>query len=69
MEEAGKTRYCHCTCMAGMGQSMYRIESAMRKGLTNPSCTSTANQWLRDHKEVQPMKVKIMNFGPEDFCQ
>ena len=48
--------------------AMYRIE-AVRNGLTNPSCTSTANEWLPNHKDVQPMKVKDMNFGREDFCQ
>ena len=76
MEKSGKTRSCHCTCMAGMGQScnhvaaaIYRIEAAVRNGLTNPSCTSTANQWPPNHKNVQPMNVKDMNFGREDFCQ
>ena len=59
-EKFGKIRSCHCTCMAGMGQScnhvadaMYRIEAAVRNGLTNPTCTSTANQWLPNHKDVQ----------------
>ena len=62
--------------MAGLGQpckhvaaAMYRIEAAVRNGLTNPSCTSTANQWLPKIKDVEPMKVKDMNFGCEDFCQ
>ena len=42
MVKSGKIRSCHCTCMAGMGQScnhvaaaMYRIEAAVRNGLTN----------------------------------
>ena len=55
--------------MAGMGQScnhvataMYRIEAAVRNGLAN-------HFWLRNHKDVQPMKVKEINFGREDFCQ
>ena len=68
MEESGKTRSCHCTCMASMGHScndvaagMYGIEAAVRNGLTNPSCTSIANQWLPNHKYVQPMKVIDMN--------
>ena len=42
--------------------AMYRNE-AVRNGLTNPSCTSTANEWLPNHKDVQPMKVKDVNFG------
>ena len=55
--------------MAGMGQScnhvataMYRIEAAVRNGLAN-------HFWLPNHKDVQPMKVKEINFGREDFCQ
>ena len=62
--------------MAGMGKScnhvaaaMYRIEAAVENRLTNPSCTSTANRWLPNHKDAQPMKVKDMNFGCKDFCQ
>ena len=47
---------------------MYRIEAAVRNELTNPSCTITANQWLPNHMDVQPMKVKDMNFGCKDFC-
>ena len=61
--------------MADMGQpcsnvaaAMYRIEAAVRNGLTNPSCASEANQWLSKNKDVQLMKVKDMNFGREDFC-
>ena len=42
---------------------MCRIEAAVRNGLTNPFCTSTANQWLPNQKDVQPMKVKDINFG------
>ena len=49
--------------------AMYRIEVTVRNGLTNPSCTNTANQCLPNHKNVQPMKVKDMNFGREEFCQ
>ena len=48
---------------------MYRIEAAVTNGLTNLSCTSTANQWLPNQEDVQPMKVKDMNFGREHFCQ
>ena len=50
MEKSGKMRSCHGTCMADMGQpcnnfaaAMYRIEAAVRNGLTNPSCASEAN--------------------------
>ena len=59
MEKSGKIRSCHCTCIAGIGNScnyvataIYRIEAAVRNGLTNPSCTSTENQWFPNHKEI-----------------
>ena len=75
-KKATKIRSCHCTCMAGMGQTcnhvaaaMYRIEAAVRNGLTNPSCTSSANQWLQNHHDVVPTKIKDLNFSREDFVQ
>ena len=76
MEKSDKIRSYHCTCMAGMNQScnhvaaaMYRIEATVRDGFTNLSCTSTANRWLPNLKEVQPIKLKDMNFGREGLCQ
>ena len=63
----------HCICMAGSGNhapaARYRIEAAVRNELTNPSCASTENQWVPNHKDVQPIKVKDMDFGLEDFSQ
>ena len=74
--KSGKIRSCHGTYMTSMGQScnnvpaaMYRIEAAVRNGFTNPSCTSTLNQWHLNCKDIQPLKIKDMNFGCEDFCQ
>ena len=49
--------------MAGMSQifnhvvaAMYRIESAVRNGQTNPACTSKVNEWLANHIEIIPIK-------------
>ena len=60
--------------MAGMGQScnhvaaaMFRVEAAVRNGLTNPSCTSSSNKSLPCKKEVEPSKVKNLNFNREGF--
>ena len=68
----GKILRSHCSCMAGMGQTcnhvaagLFRIEAMVRLGLTNLSCTSKPNEWLR--KEVTPMKVKDINFNRDDF--
>ena len=51
--------------MTGMSETcnhvaaaMFRIEAAVRNGLTNPACTSSANKWLPSHQEVAPVKVK-----------
>ena len=37
--------------------------------MTNPSCTSTASQWLPNHKNIQPRKIKDKNFSRKEFCQ
>lgn len=75
-KKTAKIRACHCTCMAGMGQTcnhvaaaMYRVEAAVRNGLTNPSCTSSVNEWLPCRKDVAPCKIKDLNFNREDFAQ
>ena len=76
LEKTGKIRACHCSCMAGMSQTcnhvaaaMYRIEAAVRNGLTNPSCTSKPNEWLPGSKAVAdiPSKIKELQFEREDF--
>ena len=48
-----------CASMAGRGQcfnhvaaAMYRIEAAVRSEMTNLSCSSTASQWLPNHKDI-----------------
>ena len=77
IEKTSKIRSAHCTCMAGMGETcnhvaaaMFRIEAAVRTGLTNPSCTSSANEWLPCRKNVeQPLKLKDINFSREVFAE
>ena len=58
--------------MAGMGETcnyvaaaMFRVE-AVRTGLTNPSCTSFC---LPYRKDIEPAKIKDLNFDREDFAQ
>ena len=58
--------------MAGTGQScnhvaaaMFRVEAAVKKGLTNPSRTSSSNEWLPCRKKVRPSKIKNLNFNRE----
>lgn len=75
-KKSAKIRSAHCTCMAGMSQAcnhvasaLFRIEAAVRLGLTNPSCTSLSSEWLPNRKKVTWMKVKDMDFSREDFGQ
>ena len=61
-------------CMAGMGETcnyvaVYRVEAAVRIGLTNPACTSNANEWLPNRKTIEPKKIKDLDFSQEDFGQ
>lgn len=73
-KRSGKIMAAHCTCMAGVAETcnhvaaaLFRIEAAVRMGLSNPSCTSKACEWLPNNKEVKPMKVKDMKLGRGDF--
>ena len=62
--------------MAGMGETcnhvaaaMFRVEAAVCTGLTNPSCTSSANKQLPFRNDIDPAKMKDLNFDREDFAQ
>ena len=64
----------HCSCMAGMSGTcnhvaamLFRMEAAVRLGLTNQSCTSKSCEWLPNRKEVKPEKVKNLSFSRDDF--
>ena len=46
---------------------MFRVEVAVRNGLKNPSCTSSSNEWLLCRTEVEPSKIKNLNFNREGF--
>ena len=69
-----KIKSAHCNCMAGMSQScnhvaalLFRVEAAVRLGLTNPSCTTKPCEWLPNRKIVKPVKIKDMNLKRDDF--
>ena len=60
--------------MAGMGQScnhvaaaLFRVEAMVRLCLTNPACTSKANEWLPSTREVNATKMKDIDFSRTDF--
>ena len=57
----GRVLRAHCTCMGGMISScnhvsaaLFRLETALRLGLSNPACTATPNDWLPNRSEVTP---------------
>ena len=43
------------------------MEAAVCTGLTNLSCTSSANEWLPCRKDIEPTKIKDLNFARENF--
>ena len=48
---------------------MFRVEAAVHTGLTNLSCTISANEWLPCRQDIEPTKIKDLNFDREDFAQ
>lgn len=51
-KETGKATCAYCNCAAGLSQTcnhvaamLFRVEAAVRIGLTNPTCTSQKSQW------------------------
>lgn len=72
----GNVLRAHCTCMAGMGSTcnhvaaaLFRVEAAMRLGLSNPACTTKPCQWLPNRTSVDPCKAKNINFNRDDFSK
>ena len=69
-------RSCHCTRMTDMGETcsyvaaaIFGVKAAVRIGLTNLSCASSAIEWLPCRKDIEPTKIKDSNFYREDFAQ
>ena len=74
--KSAKIWSCHYTYMAGMGETRNRVaaaiflvEAAVRTGLRNPSCINSANEWQPCRKDIEPTKIKDLNFEREDFAQ
>ena len=74
VKTTGRMMAAHCSCMAGLSQTcnhvaaaLFRIEAAVRMGLSNPSCTSKPNKWLPNNKNVQPVKVKDLKLVRGDL--
>ena len=70
----GAIKSGHCSCMAGMSGTcnhvtsmLFRIEAAIRLGLTNPSCTTRSCEWLPNRKAVVAVKAKDLKLSRDDF--
>ena len=70
----GKILRSYCTCMAGMSETcnhvaatLFRLEAAVRLGLTRPSSTSTVCNWLPNLKVVKPERLENMKWSRSDF--
>ena len=73
-KKQAKIMSVHCSCMAGMSGTcnhvaamFFRVEAAVRLGLTNPTCTTKSCEWLPNRKVVRPTKVKNLSFCRDDF--
>lgn len=73
-KKSGKILKAHCTCMAGFSQTcnhiaaaLFRIEADVRMGLSNPSCRTTACEWLPKNKLVKQVKLKDLKLSRSDF--
>ena len=73
-KSSGKVLRGHCTCMAGFSQTcnhvaaiLFRIEAAVRMGLTNPFCTSKPCEWLPSNAVVKPTKIKVLKLSRGEF--
>ena len=51
-----------CCCSVSSGSSSSHL-------FTNPLCTSSSNEWLPCRKDIEPTKIKVLNFDREDFAQ
>ena len=74
VKQSGKIVSSHCICMAGMAQTcnhvataLFRLEASCRLGLTNPSCTLKACEWLPSNRKVTPIKITDMKLSRNDF--
>ena len=45
---------------------LFRVEVAVRNGLTNPSCTTKSCEWLPNRKDVA-VKVRDLKLSRDDF--
>ena len=47
--------------------AMFRVDAAVRNGITTLSCTSPSNEWFPCRKKVESSKIKNLNFNRGGF--
>ena len=47
--------------------AVYRVEAAVRIGLTSTACTNNGSERLPNRKTNKPKKIKDLYFSREDF--
>ena len=74
VKKDAKIKAAHCDCMAGMSGTclhiagmLFRVEAAVRNGLTNPSCATKSCEWLPNRKDVVAVKVRDLKLSCDDF--
>ena len=74
VKKDAKIKAAHCDCMAGMSGTclhiagmLFRVEAAVRNGLTNPSCATKSCEWLPNRKDVFAVKVRDLKLSRDDF--
>ena len=75
LEKSTKILLCPSFCMASIGEmcnhvaaATFQVNAVVSFGLTNPSCTSSANDWLPCKKIIEIAKLKDLNFNRKDFA-
>ena len=54
-------------CQKLVAAILFRVEAAVRLGLSNPACTAKPCEWLPNRKVVKPLKIKDMELSRVDF--
>lgn len=64
----GTIKSCYCSCTAGLHGScnhvaglLFRIEAAVMKGVTKPTCTSKSSEWVKPAAKSAPTCQPVAN--------
>ena len=75
-QPGGKIVSCYCTCTAGLygvcnhaAVFLFRVESAVMAGITDPSCTDRLAKWTVPNAktDLTPCPVSSMQFTKDNY--